>query len=406
MPRHILFIVLLSAAASAETTAVRFAKFWDGAKVIPNAVVWIEDGKIARVTQGDAPASAKDLSNYTGLPGLIDVHTHMTYVTMPPRKDGSRWPVTATVALAQSNARKTLQTGVTTVCDLHSAADTGVVMRDLINEGHLTGPRMLVAVHGLQRTANYRGNTTANKPDNVCQGPEEVRKAVAAQVASGADFIKMFGSTGSFNDVTGTQTFTFDEMKAAADAAHEAGKRLTVHSYGPNGARDAVRAGADSVEHAVGIDPDTLQEMVKRGVFYVPTVDHNRYYADIAPEMKWAAGTAETLREFVQRNLETVREASRAGVKIVMGSDAVNTMFGQNTRELEWFVKAGMTPEQALRTATITAAAMLKMNGQIGCGQPGCFADLIAVQGDPLKDITAVTQQVRWVMKSGKQVVP
>ena len=216
----------------------------------------------------------------------------------------------------------------------------------------------------------------------------------------------MFGSTGSFNDVSGTQTFTFEEMKAAADAAHEAGKRLTVHSYGPDGARDAVRAGADSVEHATGMDAETLKEMVKRGVFYVPTVDHNRYYADIAPEMKWAPGTAETLREFVQRNLETVRQAHRAGVKIAMGSDAVNTMFGQNTRELEWFVKAGMTPEEALRTATTMASEMLKMSGKIGCGQPGCFADLIAVEGDPLKDIAAVTQRVRWVMRSGRQVSP
>ena len=399
----ILSIVVAATLFTTDTTAVQFAKFWDGTKVIPNAVVWIEDGKIARVTEGGAPPGVKDLSKFTGLPGLIDVHTHMTYVTVPPRKDGSRWPTTATVTLAQRNARLTLETGVTTVCDLHSAADTGVVMRDLINSGHITGPRMLVAVHGLQRTSNFKGT---NKTDNVCQGPEEVRKAIAAQVASGADFIKMFGSTGSFNDVTGTQTFNFGEMKAAADAAHAAGKRLTVHSYGPGGARDAIRAGADSVEHATGVDAETLREMATRGVFYIPTVDHNRYYADIAPEMKWAAGTAETLREFVQRNLETVREAHAAGVKIVMGSDAVNTMFGQNTRELEWFVKAGMTPEQALRTTTTTAAAMLKMSGQIGCGQPGCFADLIAVEGDPLKDITAVTRQVRWVMKGGKQVVP
>ena len=395
-------IAIAATLLTADPTAVRFAKFWDGTKVIPNAVVWIEDGKIARVTEGGAPARAKDLSKFTGLPGLIDVHTHMTYVTVPPRQDGSRWPTTATVTLAQRNARLTLETGVTTVCDLHSAADTGVVMRDLINAGHITGPRMLVAVHGLQRTSNFKGT---NKTDNVCQGPEEVRKAVAAQVASGADFIKMFGSTGSFNDVTGTQTFNFEEMQAAADAAHQAGKRLTVHSYGPSGARDAIRAGADSVEHATGVDAETLMEMVTRGVFYVPTVDHNRYYADIAPEMKWAPGTAEALREFVQRNLETVRQAHAAGVKIVMGSDAVNTMFGQNTRELEWFVKAGMTPEQALRTTTTTAASMLKMSGQIGCGQPGCFADLIAVEGDPLKDITAVTRRVRWVMKDGKHVV-
>src|SRR5882724_9389662 len=274
MTRYFLVFALTAAIThAADPVAIRFAKFWDGSKTIPNAVVWIEDGKITRVTEGGAPANAKDLTKYTGLPGLIDVHTHMTYVTVPPRKDGSRWPTTATVALAERNLRKTLETGVTTACDLHSAADTGVVMRDLVAEGHLVGPRMLVAVHGLQRTSVFRGNT---KPDSVCQGPEEVRKAVAAQVSSGADFIKMFGSTGSFNDVTGTQTFNFEEMKAAAEAAHEAGKRLTVHSYGPDGARDAVRAGADSVEHATGVDVETLREMVKRGVFYVPTVDHNR----------------------------------------------------------------------------------------------------------------------------------
>src|SRR5882724_314442 len=144
MPPSLLFTVLVMAA---EPDAVRFAKFWDGTRVVPNAVVWIEDGKIARVTEGGAPSGAKDLSKYTGLPGLIDVHTHMTYVTVPPRKDGSRWPLTATVALAERNARKTLETGVTTVCDLHSAADTGVVMRDLIAADHISGPRMLVAVH-------------------------------------------------------------------------------------------------------------------------------------------------------------------------------------------------------------------------------------------------------------------
>ena len=399
MATTILLAVLL---AAADSSVIRFGKFWDGKAVIPGAVVYVEDGKIARVTSGPAPAGARDLSRFTGLPGLIDVHTHMTYVTVPPRPDGARWPLTATIALAERNARKTLETGVTTACDLHSAGDTGAVMRDLIAAGHMTGPRLLVAVHGLQRTSNFKGS---NKGDNVCQGAEEVRKAVAAQVAGGADFIKMFGSTGSFNDVSGTQTFTFEEMKAAAEAAHEAGRRLTVHSYGPEGARDAIRAGADSVEHATGLDPETLREMVKRGVFYIPTVDHNRYYADIAPEMKWAPGTAETLRAFVQRNLETVRLAHGAGVKIVMGSDAVNSMFGQNTRELEWFVKAGMTPEEALRSATVTAAEMLKMPGRIGCGQPGCFADLVAVEGDPLADITAVTQRVRWVMKGGAVVM-
>src|SRR5882724_3314066 len=177
-------------------------------------------------------------------------------------------------------------------------------------------------------------------------------------------------------------------MKAAVDAAHALGKRIAIHSYGPDGARDAVRAGTDSLEHATDMDDATIAEMVRRKTFYVPTIDHNRYYADNYRKLSYPPRAVDDLNDFIRRNLETARKAFRAGVRFAMGSDAVYTMFGENTRELEWFVKAGMTPEQALRTTTANAAAMLKMTGQIGCGQPGCYADLIAVEGDPLKDIT------------------
>ncbi len=236
-------------------------------------------------------------------------------------------------------------------------------------------------------------------------GVPEVLRAVREQVAAGADVIKMYGSTGSDQDVTGFQTFSSDEMKAAVDAAHKFGKRIAIHSYGPDGARDAVRAGCDSVEHAIDIADEVLAEMVKRGVFYVPTIDHNRYYVESRSEYGYDEKVAERLNTYIDKNLQTARRAHKAGVKFAMGSDAVFTMFGQNTRELAWFVKAGITPTDALQTATKNAAELLGMPDQLGAIAPGYFADIVAVDGDPLSDIQVVIDKVRWVMKGGQVVV-
>ena len=183
--------------------------------------------------------------------------------------------------------------------------------------------------------------------------------------------------------------------------AHQFGKKIAIHSYGPDGARDAVRAGTDSLEHATDMDDATIQEMVKRGTFYVPTIDHNRYYIENGDKIGYAPGYREKLQGFIPRNLETARKAFKAGVKFAMGSDAIYTMFGQNTRELGWFVKAGMTPEQALRTATTNAAELLGKEKELGAVAPGYFADLVAVEGDPLTDVNVVLNNVKWVMKGG-----
>jgi imidazolonepropionase-like amidohydrolase len=215
----------------------------------------------------------------------------------------------------------------------------------------------------------------------------------------------MYGSTGSANDVSGEQTFTFEEMKAAVDAARARGKRVAIHSYGPEGARDAVRAGAASVEHATDIDEATLRDMAKRGTFYVPTIDHNRYYAENAALFGYDSATVSALNGYRARNLETLRRAVKARVKVAMGSDALFTMCGENTRELRWFVEAGMTPAQALATATVNGAALLGMEKELGAVAPGYLADIVAVEGDPLADIEAVISRVRWVMKEGKVLV-
>jgi imidazolonepropionase-like amidohydrolase len=232
-----------------------------------------------------------------------------------------------------------------------------------------------------------------------------VLRAVRQQIAAGADVIKMYGSTGTDDDVTGFETYTLEEMKAAVEMAHRFGKKIAIHSYGPDGARDAVRAGADSIEHATDMDDVTIQEMAKRGTFYVPTIDHNRYYIDNGDKIGYAPGYKERLQAFIPRNLETARKAFKAGVKIAMGSDAIYTMFGENTRELGWFVKAGMTPEQALRTATTNAAELLGKEKELGAAAPGYLADLVAVEGDPLADINVVLNNVKWVMKDGTVVM-
>jgi len=394
--------------------AVRFGKLWDAkGKLWTNAIVIVEGERIRSVTTDASaiPAGAEviDLSKYTGLPGLIDAHTHMTMYTdetpgVPMLKQLTSNPPAVELFLARKGAMRTLEAGVTTVRDLGADQYLDIAMRDLINRGEMIGPRMFVCGYGLYITSTpYKAGM--NPPaGGIADGVPEVLKSVRQQVAAGADVIKMYASTGTDDDVTGFQTYSYEEIKAAVDAAHQFGKKIAIHSYGPDGARDAVRAGTDSLEHATDMDDATIQAMAKRGTFYVPTIDHNRYYIDNGDKIGYAKGYKEKLQAFIPRNLETARKAHKAGVKFAMGSDAIYTMFGENTRELSWFVKAGMTPEQALRTATTNAAELLGKEKELGAVAPGYFADLVAVEGDPLADIDVAIYKVKWVMKGGAVV--
>jgi len=255
----------------------------------------------------------------------------------------------------------------------------------------MIGPRMFVSGQGLSSA-----QTTSL---------EAGRRTVEERVKAGVDWIKVFGSRGSYDSVDTTQTVSFEEMKSIVDAAHALNRKVAIHSYGASGVKDAVLAGADSVEHGVDLDDETFAEMVKRRTVWVPTIDHNRYYIDAKNEYGITPEALSQLQNYIERNLESARRAVKAGVRLGMGSDAVFSMFGENTRELTWLVKAGLSPEQALMAATTTGASLLGMESQLGRVAPGYFADLVAVEGDPLKDIAAVVNGVRLVMKDGKVVV-
>ncbi len=407
--RHIVLLVIAAAIgagplpAEPKPVALRFGAVVTGlGQSIRDAVIVVDGGRITSIGRGNraVPAGADevDLRPLTAIPGLIDAHTHMTYFWDPesgtrPLSQPRRQPA-MTAELSAANARRTLDTGVTTVRDLGASGGVDYLMRDQIAAGTMVGPRMFVAGSGIQAGRNGAPDVAAI-PDLVDQ-----------RVKAGSDWIKVYASRGSFDSVETTQTLTYDQMKAIVDAAHAAGKPVAIHSYGASGVKDAVRAGADSVEHGIEIDADTFAMMKKQGTVWVPTVDHNRYYVESRDEYGFAPGTIPPLQNYIQKNLDSMRSAFKAGVTMAMGSDAVYSMFGQNTRELAWFVKAGMTPAQALATATTVPAKMLGHQKDLGALAPGYFADIVAVEGDPLKDINVVIAGVKWVMANGKVVVP
>jgi imidazolonepropionase-like amidohydrolase len=396
---------ILTIAASGGTPravkALRFGQLWDGSRLVAKAIVIVDGDRIVSVgTDARAvPAGAEtiDLTRYTAIPGLIDLHTHMTYYWdgapgTRPRGQAGRSPE-ETVRLSEANGRRTLETGVTTVRDLGASAGTDIAMRDQINSGRMVGPRMFVAGQGISAG---RGAV----PDAA-----GMKQTTDARLGTTADWVKVYASRGSFQSVDTTQTIGFDALKAIIETAHAKGRKVAIHSYGPSGVKDAVVAGADSVEHGIDLDDETLTEMVKRGTVWVPTIDHNRYYVDAKDEYGFADDTIPPLKEYIEKNLDSTRRAVKAGVRVGMGSDAVYSMFGQNTRELGWFIKAGMTPAQALASATTVGAELLGMKDRLGRLAPGYFADVVAVEGNPLEKIDVLFTGVRWVMKEGVVVL-
>jgi len=381
-------------------------------------IVELREGFVAGAAVGAPDATVIDLRELFVLPGLIDSHVHLVTDTggvARQLENVTREPADhAYQALA--NARKTLLAGFTTVRNLGDAGGTTLALRDAIAAGKVQGPRIVDAGRSISTTSGHmdaalgfrddlRG--TIASEDNLCDGVEACRRAVRLQVSRGVDLIKI-ATTGGVNSVIGAglgQQMFEDEARAIVETAKLYGKKVAVHAHGVDGVKLALRAGVDSIEHGTTLDDEALELFRKSGAWYVPTLatvngyleriaaDPNAYSAEVRAKVDWR----------IRITGESLRKAVPAGVKIAFGTDAGVSKHGRNADEFELMVKYGMTPAAAIHAATVNAASLLGLEKEIGSLEPGKQADLIAVAGDPLADVT-VLKQVGFVMKGGEIV--
>jgi imidazolonepropionase-like amidohydrolase len=381
-------------------------------KVLTNQAIVIQDDKIEKVApaseiSASANATVIDLPNATVLPGLIDAHTHLTY---NPQFGYERLAISVPreALTGARNARITLNAGFTTVRNVDARGYSDVALRDAINAGDVPGPRMLVSGPALSITGGhcdndllpYEYHATA---DGTADGVEQVQHKVREVIKYGADLIKVCATGGvlSKGDDPNASQYTLEEMKAIVADAHRLGRKVAAHAHGAQGVIWASEAGVDSVEHGHLMNDEAIATLKKNGTYLVPTL----YLVD------WHRENAGTLPEFARKKMELVsatgksnaKKAFQAGVKIGMGTDAAVYPHGLNARELAVYVSLGMAPLQAIQTATINDADLLGWPDKVGTIEPGKWADIIAVDGDPLQDIT-ILQHVKFVMKGGEVV--
>jgi len=419
MKRSLLILLLVGAApAAAQTTVVlKAARLYDaraGNIVAPGLIV-VDKGKISRVG-GAAPPGAEviDLGEATLLPGLVDAHTHLTGEAGADWRqdfvdDFRRTP--AEVALrATEYARKTLLAGFTTVRNVGAGDLVDIALRNAIADGKIVGPRMLTATTGLGTTGGHCDGTNGIRPgvlrqsigDGDADGPEAMRAKVREVIKNGADLVKVCATGGvlSMADTVDSPQLTQAELDALVDEAHAHHRKVAAHAHGTEGARRAVQAGVDSIEHGSFLDEATLQLMKKKGTYLVATVlalqgvkeryEKGNLHPDAIP--KYLAAS--------KNHTQAMTRALAIGVKFALGTDAGVFAHGRNAEEFHLLVDLGMRPVDALRAGTLSAAQLLGVDDRLGTLEPGKIADIVAVPGDPVKDIRA-TEKVLFVMKEG-----
>lgn len=380
---------------------VRAARMFDAnaGRVVADAVVVVEGERFAQVGAGlQIPQGALvyDLGDVTLLPGLVDAHTHITYHFDKTGRFGLTWDATTdeTLKYAEENARATLEAGFTTIRNLGAGGRVDLRLRDEINRGDVLGPRMLVS--GEPLTGALLRGVDEDKEARV----RRVREFVRARVAEGVDVIKVFEGV----DANGSTTFSEGEIHAAVEEAARAGLRVAVHAHEAAAVKAAVRGGCASIEHGSFLDSEAVRLLAARRTALVPTLYLPTYYLERKERfvafdpLTWVF--FERLRS---GNLSNAATAKKAGVFIVSGSDAVAGLHGSNAREIIFLIKAGLTPTQALRAATVDAARLLGLEGKVGSIAPGAFADIVAVPGDPTRDI-GVVEKISFVMKGGEVI--
>jgi imidazolonepropionase-like amidohydrolase len=381
-------------------------------KMLSDQTIVIEDGKIASVgdaAKGPADAVRIELPNATILPGLIDAHTHLTFdPTFGYEELAISIPREALTGA--KNARVTLNAGFTTVRNVHADGFTDVALRDAINAGDIPGPRMLVSGPALGITGGHCDNDLLPFEyhavgDGVADGIAAVQHKVRENIKYGADLIKICATGGvlSKGDDPQASQYTLEEMKAIVADAHRLGRKVAAHAHGAQGILWATEAGVDSIEHGSYIDDAGIAEMKKNGTYLVPTLYLGDWFLENAeknhvPDFYLAKGKA--VMPIARKN---IAHAFASGVKVAFGTDAAVYPHGLNAREFAVMVKLGLTPLQAIQAATINAADLLGWSGKVGTLDAGAWADIVAVDGDPLKDVTTL-ERVKFVMKGGEVV--
>ncbi len=416
------FLLLVSAfapfSASAQSTsltdhwiAVRAGRLFDGTeKLASNQVILIKGNRIVKVgpaQQVQVPADAEivDLSHATVLPGLIDAHTHV--FGNGPDFDSQilRDSYQYRTLTALANAQKDLMVGFTTLRDLKTlgAMYSDVDLRNAIDRGVVTGPRMQVATRGIQTTGGfimrgYSPEVPLPSALQVVDSPWAAREAVRDQIAHDADLIKVYAAYdfhfSSDGKIVSPPTFTAEEVNAIVDEAHKKGRKVSCHAFAGEGVRNCLNAGVESLEHGADLDDGDITLMVQKGTYLVPTLYH--YQLDRERDMKKYGG-----HSVADASERSFRKALAAGVKVAFGSGVGPFPHGTQTKEFEYMVKFGMTPAQAIRAATSEAALLMGWQDRVGSVQGGKFADLVAVAGDPIADITEL-ERVQFVMKDGR----
>jgi imidazolonepropionase-like amidohydrolase len=411
----------LAAQSSDVVTVIHVGKLLDKPGTPPRgpSTVIIRNGKIAEVLpghqQGPAGAALIDLKDKFVLPGLIDSHVHLDSdaggnaaliegLTDSPARAAYR---------AAGNAKKTLMAGFTTVRNMGDGTGATLALRDAVAAGELPGPRIIDAGRSISTTSGHMDATLSVSEDlhnsigqeNLCDGVESCRQAIRKQVRRGVDVIKI-ATTGGVNSRIGAglgrQLFD-DEVKALVDTAHLYGKKIAVHAHGDDGVNIALAAGADSIEHGTMMIDESIKLFKAAGAYYVPTLstvngylerlaaNPNAYPPDVLAKVQWRIGVTG----------KSLAKAYPAGVKIAFGTDAGVSKHGRNADEFELMVKHGMPASAAIQAATMNAATLLGVEKDVGSIEPGKAADLIAVTGDPIADITTL-KSVRFVMKDGR----